>query len=252
MATKEQSVTLLRKNKQAQVQALTDIGFKGLDEGMRASLFPMYVKWASGLLDLTIAANRRSDNKKFFFTLGEWQSLSATEQGLFLLRGVRVRAYGQSFVIAPDNISDQAWGPQGMYTPSANVWLYGGNGILCWWDAWNETHKNIDFFGDGKCPASEAAIAYKAFTIADGLEDDSEWCLPSPAHMIIIFRLKAQIDEIFSTVWSSVAAIRPANYWTCLAAYGGGQNAYVYNMAQGAVLSQTRSNSLTVRPISLI
>ena len=63
MATNEQSVTLLRINKRAQVDALNSLGYD-LTVGARASEFPDLVRWAAGLLDLTIAANRKSDNRK--------------------------------------------------------------------------------------------------------------------------------------------------------------------------------------------
>lgn len=62
MASKEQSVTLLRRNKRAQVEALNSLGFN-LTEGARAADFPMFIKWGAGLLDVTVAANRKSDNK---------------------------------------------------------------------------------------------------------------------------------------------------------------------------------------------
>lgn len=62
MASNEQSVTLLRMNKRAQVEALNSLGFN-LTEGARASQFPELVKWAAGLLDITLAANRKRDSK---------------------------------------------------------------------------------------------------------------------------------------------------------------------------------------------
>lgn len=59
MASNEQSVTLLRRNKVAQVAALNALGFN-LAESARAADFPMYLKWGSGLLDVNIAANRKT------------------------------------------------------------------------------------------------------------------------------------------------------------------------------------------------
>lgn len=60
--TNEQSATLLRLNKQAQVAALNAVGFSDITENSRASEFGQRIKWAAGLLDLNLACNRISDN----------------------------------------------------------------------------------------------------------------------------------------------------------------------------------------------
>ena len=62
--TNEQSATLLRLNKQAQVAALNAVGFSDVTENSRASEFGQRIKWAAGLLDLHLACNRISDNSK--------------------------------------------------------------------------------------------------------------------------------------------------------------------------------------------
>ena len=66
--TNEQSATLLRLNKQAQVAALNAVGFSDITENSRASEFGQRIKWAAGLLDLNLACNRISDNSKWYFT----------------------------------------------------------------------------------------------------------------------------------------------------------------------------------------
>ena len=53
--TNEQSATLLRLNKQAQVAALNAVGFSDITENSRASEFGQRIKWAAGLLDLCLA-----------------------------------------------------------------------------------------------------------------------------------------------------------------------------------------------------
>ena len=47
--TNEQSATLLRLNKQAQVAALNAVGFSDVTENSRASEFGQRIKWAAGL-----------------------------------------------------------------------------------------------------------------------------------------------------------------------------------------------------------
>lgn len=218
MASNEQSVTLLQKNKRAQIEALNSVGFS-LTDGARAADFADLVKWGAGLLDLNVAANRISDNKKFFFTLQEWQSLSATEQALFLLRGIRVRACAQSFIIAPETIQNKAWGNTGV---AADLHSYSSQrDLYFYYDAVEETRIIVEAFA-GKtgtvigAPAAEAAIAYKAFTLErDGLEDTSEWCLPTPAHLMIMGRWRPEIDAAFTAVWSQDFKLQLTSHWSC-------------------------------------
>ncbi len=253
MASNEQSVTLLRMNKRAQVEALNSLGFN-LTEGARASQFPELVKWAAGLLDITLAANRKRDNRKFFFTLAEWQSLSSTEQDLFLLRGVRVRAWGQSFVVAPDNIVNKAWGKQGTVQDahqfSATKDLYKFFAAL-------EETRNIAAVLDGQsgngiigAPAAEAALAYKVFTLEhDGLEDDSGWCLPTLVHLVIMFRYKSEIEALITAVWSADFKFLNKNYWSCC--QWDTNNAYCVDFGSGSAYVEPKTSLWTVRPISL-
>ena len=253
MASKEQSVTLLRRNKRAQVEALNSLGFK-LTEGVRAADFPMYVRWGAGLLDVNVAANRRSDNKRFFFTAGEWQSLSATEQGLFLLRGVRVRAWGQSFVIAPDNIPNKAWGARMAVTDSHP--FQSKRDTYRFYDALEET-RNVATVLAGQAengvigaPAAEAALAYKVFTLKrDGLEDDTEWCQPTIAHLVIMFRFRAEIEALFTAVWSAEFRFLPKVYWSCCS--WDANSAYRLDFNTGTSYLDNKNNLAVVRPISL-
>ncbi|MBD5326782.1 MAG: Vir protein [Bacteroides sp.] len=253
MASNEQSVTLLRINKRAQVEALNALGFNLADDA-RASQFPELVKWAAGLLDVTVAANRKSDNRKFFFTVDEWQSLSYTEQNLFLLRGVRVRACGQSFIIAPDNLTNLAWGAN--LTIPTHHDCAGKKDLYRFYDALAETQLIAEFL-DGKsgngvtgAPAADAALGYKAYSLADGLNDDSQWCLPTMAHLAIMFRYRNEIEAVLSSIWSSASKFLNAEYWSCC------QNTYAWVNIQGFDVggqsySASPSSKANVRPISL-
>ena len=220
MASNEQSATLLRRNKRAQVDALNSLGFS-LTEGARAADFPMYIRWATGLLDLTVAANRKSDNKRFFFTIEEWQSLTVTEQNNFLLRGIRVRACSVSFIIAPDTLNGKAWGARDVAIPDLHSYTLLRD-LYSYCNAYEETRIIAEAYRDvnktdiSGAPAAEAALAYKAFTLdSDGIEDTSNWCLPSPAHLMIMARWKNEIDAAFSNVWSPDFRILSSTHWSC-------------------------------------
>lgn len=253
MASNEQSVTLLRKNKRAQVEALNSLGFE-LTEGARAADFPMYVKWASGLLDLTVAANRKSDNKRFFFTIEEWQSLTATEQQNFLLRGIRVRACSVSFIIAPDTLNNKAWGARDVNIPDLHSYS-AQRDLYSYYKAYEETqiiaeaYKDVNKADIVGAPAAEAALAYKAFTLdRDGLEDTSHWSLPTPAHLMIMFRWINEIDAAFTAVWSSDFKIMRSGHWSC----GRWNNNDVYRMTVqngGSLYVDSPVNLYAVRPI---
>lgn len=255
MASKEQSVTLLRRNKRAQVEALNSLGFN-LTEGARAADFPMYIKWGAGLLDVTVAANRISDNKKFFFSVEEWQSLTATEQQQFLLRGVRVRACGTSFIIAPDTISNKAWGATNVSIPDLHSYQ-NQRDLYFYYNAYEETCIIAEGFQNSTsstvvgAPAADAALAYKAFTLSrDGLEDTSEWCLPTPAHLMIMFRWINEINAVFTAIWSSDFGLGLTGYWSC----GRWSNNEVYRSnfdACGSLYVETPVNLKAVRPICL-
>lgn len=255
MASKEQSVTLLRMNKRAQVEALNSLGFS-LTEGARAADFPMYIKWGAGLLDVTVAANRKSDNKRFFFTIEEWQSLTATEQDKFLLRGLRVRACGTSFIIAPDTITNKAWGARDVAVPDLHSYS-SQRDLYFYFNAYEETQLIVEGFQNSTntdvvgAPAAEAALAYKAFTLQrDGLEDNSEWCLPTPAHLMIMFRFIKDINAAFSAVWSSDFGLILTGHWSC----GRWSNNEVYRcdmQSCGSIYVETPLNLKAVRPICL-
>ncbi len=255
MASKEQSVTLLRRNKRAQIDALNSLGFN-LTEGARAADFPMFIKWGAGLLDVTVAANRKSDNMRFFFTVEEWQSLSATEQGLFLLRGVRVRACGTSFVIAPDTITNKAWGETNVSIPDLHSYK-SQRDLYFYYNAYVETRLIVEGYQNSTsgsvvgAPAAEAALAYKAFTLSrDGLEDTSEWCLPTPAHLMIMFRWINEINAVLSAVWSSDFGLILTGHWSC----GRWSNSDVYRCnfdLGGSLYVEPSVNLKAVRPICL-
>lgn len=253
MASNEQSATLLRRNKRAQVDALNSLGFS-LTEGARAADFPMYVKWAAGLLDLTVAANRKSDNKRFFFTVDEWQSLTATEQGNFLLRGIRVRACSVSFIIAPDTLNNKAWGARDVNIPDLHSYQ-SPRDLYFYYKAYEETkliaeaYENVNKSDIVGAPAAEAALAYKAFTLdRDGLEDTSLWCLPTPAHLMIMFRWINEIDAAFTAVWSSDFKLMRSTHWSC----GRWSNNDVYRQQFqycGILAAESPVSLYSVRPI---
>ena len=59
MASNQQNITGLLLAKREQVKALQDLGFADITESSRASLFAERIRWAAGLLDIRVAADRK-------------------------------------------------------------------------------------------------------------------------------------------------------------------------------------------------
>jgi len=214
MANNKQTVTLLRKNKQEQVAVLQELGFKNVTESTKASLFPIYTKWANGLLDCTIAANRSSDGKAFYFTTDEWNLLTNTQKAEYLVRGVRLRSHGMSFVVA---ISAMTGAPWGAAKDVANVPNFTGSTEIY-------TDRNAEEYnstivaaqsGDGNT-AIELCNSYKAFTAEiDGLEDTSKWVMGTVAHYMEVHRFRGVIDECLVAVFGTATHLLRGTTMTC-------------------------------------
>ena len=213
MSTKEQSVTLLRKNKEAQVAAFQSVGMSGVTDASRASEFGKYIKWAGGLLDLCVACQRLSDGSKWYFTREEWDSLTAANKQKFIKYGLRVRAYGHSFVMAATDCLDT----------DGNVTFAWGNRVkVTDMDSRNCGKAYNDFAGAQNTeliiaaqagttgaegvtgvPAAEITRTYKAYTQEqDGFEDEHDWHLPGLGCLIVMYKCKTEINEALEYFWS--------------------------------------------------
>lgn len=261
MSTKEQSATLLRLNKQEHVKALQSVGFTDMTENSRASEFPNRIKWAAGLLDLRVACNRISDNSKWYFTREEWNALTSANKLLFIRRGLQIRAHSQSFIIAAQECYAEGltttfyWGGLGKtidglsqkFLSRMYTCFTGKEDTKLIIDALKGTISN----GVEGAPAAEAAVAYKAFTLdGDGLEDDTDWFLPSSGHMMILYRYRDQINEMLRAFWSSDSMLLTDKYYWTSTNYDT-TNAWTCNLDTGQMLGQNKNtNLLHVRAIS--
>ena len=208
--TNEQSATLLRLNKQAQVAALNAVGFSDITEipahlnlDNVSSGLPACLIWI-----LPVTASRITPNG--YFTREEWDSLTVTNKQLFIKRGLRIRAHGHSFVISAqecynaDMTTTFYWGGQGKAIDGLNQ---KGLGAMygCFTgeedtDLIIATLKDQNNSGVIGAPAAEAARAYRAYTLeSDGIEDESNWFLPSSGQMLLMYRYrdKNQWDDAY-------------------------------------------------------
>lgn len=256
MSTKEQSVTLLRRNKRAQVAALRSIGFDVTDD-MKASDFPRLVRIASGLYDITVAVRRISDGVKLFLNKTEWSELSITQRLEYLIIGLRIRANGLSFILAAESRM-LAWGSNTDVTLNMNYGS-GTSGLYDKIDALTFTkniaahYSGITANGVTGAPAAEYCLSYKAFTTdADGIDDDTQWSLPAPCHLMVLYRYRTEINEFINLLWSSDYELnQTSNFYSCCE-YSSSQ-AFILSVSTGRLYAD--GNKLTeyvVRPISIL
>ena len=153
-------------------------------------------------------------------------------------------------------LSARRWGPKISVEDAHNPSLR--RDIYKWWDAYNETVKVRNFLqgkSDANCsgaPAAEAALAYKAFTLAsDGIEDDSQWCLPTPGHTHLMLRYITAINDLITSTLGSDYCIKNEAIWTCLQYYDT-TNAYRMNFATGEMYVVNRATTdCSIRVICL-
>ena len=253
----EQSVTLLRLNKRKQVSALNDAGFSGVTATTRASLFPNYIKWAGGLLDLSVAIVRISDGERFYLSIQEWESLTNENKALFVKLGVRVRAEGENFIVAAVAPGTYAWGSNKDVTTMTNYSQTSATNFYGLNDALEFTNRIKTYYGTATAnnvtgaPAAKAALDFKAFALAtDGIDDTCEWCLPTVKHAMILYRYRTAINDVFRRAWSSDNIVTTSTLWTCIECSA--NNAWTVSMSSGAVSDQTKVTAYTVRPITLL
>lgn len=222
----EQSITLLRQSKRALAEAFTDVGMQGVTEHSRAAEFGKRIRWATGLLDITLACQRVSDGSHWYFTESEWDSLTNENKQLFLMRGLRVRALGHSFVLAPADVksaegnSTMAWGNATADIPDLDN---RGTGEL-----YNSFHgrentqlilaavKNDSLPAFTSAPAAQQASAYHSYRREDGdaLDDESDWHLPGLGVLVVCYRWCTEINAAFNRYWGTDSVLKAADYWS--------------------------------------
>ena len=251
MSTKEQSVTLLRKNKLAQVDAFQAIGMTDVTEETRASTFADRIIQAAGIRDICVACKRISDGTDWYFTKEEWGNLTNDNKALFIKRGLRVRAYGHTFVVAA----------QDCYSPEGSITMkWGDKATVAGLTSRTRGAAYNDFSGRQNTEliiehSSNAAVAacvcndYVAYSSeeAGGIEDTSDWHLPSLGVLIIMYRIKPQIQEAFSFFWNDECKLGVAEYWS--STQYDRDNAWYFNIGSGAHQNAGKTTSYRVRAV---
>lgn len=262
MASNQQNITGLLQAKREQVKALQEVGFSDISESSRASLFAERIRWAAGLLDIRVAADRKRDGKKFYFTVEEWQTIdNAGRSEEFALRGLRIRADGLSFVMALQFYNNKAWGSRTVVTD-----LQQFAGLSGAWSHQNVALFNkriLDYYSDKNtdgvvgAPAAEAARDYHAYLEEDGVkvngmavDDQTSWLLPDVAQSLAIYRYRKSIDSAISQVWGQAFTLEKSveSIWTCV--QYDSNNAYRLFILNGRLWADQKTLALSVIPVS--
>lgn len=252
MSSREQSVTLLRRNKRKMVDNLTALGFTELSYDMRASDFPKYIKWAGGLLDLTVAANREMADGSIehrYFTAEEWKALSDDNKALYNMRGVRVRAKSQSFVISQHHsqAGSLAWSTENMGVADmpaySNVAVADAKYVGLMYEKESRRYTESISKITASTPAADAVLSHRA----DKTWDDSAWALPCPLHVMLMYRYFNEINAFISDVWNDGYCLGEQNVWTCIPATS--SLAWYMNLSDGTFTAQNKTTSARVIPI---
>lgn len=264
MDKNNESALLLRLNKQEQAAALREIGFTAVDENTPAGDIAKYIRWAGGLLDLSFSTIRIEDGANAFFTIEEWNALSANNRSKYFRIGVRVRADRRQFVIAKNNCVNAAtgttfaWGTNGTDIPGVKNYGGGNQGLYDTADGKSNTDAIIkaaaglkDSSGILGAPAAEAAEAYKACTLEqDGLEDKTDWYLPSVGELMTAAKYKSEINEMLTFISGSQNIITEDWYWS--STEYNSSNAWCVNMNDGRVNASGKVSAYRVRPFFAI
>ena len=212
---------LLRMNKEAQVQALNEIGFTEVTFDTPLSEITEYIKWAGGLRDLRIACVKLSDSSISHFTGEEWSALSANAKAQYSKIGVSVRARKREFIVAATDCVNASGGQTfqfGAYGVdlkgvknygAGNVGLYEVNtGLEDTLAVIEQQSGKTDSQNIKGAPAAEAAWNYKA-----NANDPLQWYLPSITELRLIAEYKTEINS-FLTKYFNGGTITTEWYWS--------------------------------------
>ena len=255
---------LLRINKQDQISALQSIGFTTVDENTPASDIAKYMKWAGGLLDLSLATLRIEDGEQIFFTAAEWNTMSANNRSRYIRIGIRMRAECHQFIIAKsdcvaaDGTKTFKWGGYGTDIKGLKNYGTGNQGLYDTFEGKSNTDTIIEALAGVKdtqgtvgAPAAEAARAYKACTLeSDGIEDTTVWNLPSLGELMLMAKYKLEINELVTSMFGSQNIFTTDWYWSSTE-WDASSSWNVYFIT-GTVNAYNRQNAGRVRPLAAI
>ena len=103
---------------------------------------------------------------------------------------------------------------------------------------------NCSYSGVIGAPAAEAARAYRAYTLeSDGIEDESNWFLPSSGQMLLMYRYRDKINEMMRTFWSSDSMLMTDKYYWSSTIWDT-NSAWTFELNTGRITNQNKNSAL--------
>lgn len=264
MDVNNESAMLLRINKEEQIAALKSIGFTNVSGETSASDIARYMKWAGGLLDLSLATLKIETGEQVFFTAAEWNLLSANNRSKYIRIGIRIRAERRQFIIAKgdctaaDGSRTFKWGGYGTDLRGLKNYAAGNQGLHDTFDGKENTDVILETLAGVKdtqgtvgAPAAEAARSYKACTLAaDGIEDNTVWNLPAFGELMMMAKYKLEINELTTSMYGNQNIFTGDWYWSSTEWDSGSSWGVLFS--SGNSDTGGRQTAYRVRPVAAI
>lgn len=262
MDVKDRNALLLRMNKEEQVAALISLGFEGVTVDTPARQIADYIRWAGGLLDLSIAAISIQNKTHAFFTADEWNSMSANNRSKYVRIGIRIRAEAKQFVISKSYCLNDSgartfkWGAYGTDIKGLKNYGAGNQGLYDDFSGkantaiiLDATAGVLDNTGVVGAPAAEAAAAYRACTVeSDGIDDITEWHLGGFGEMLMMAKYKIEINNLMTSVYGLGNIL--TNDWHWCSSEWDSASAWVVYFNGGNAIISGKTFAYAVRAVS--
>lgn len=259
-----------KMNREVLVSQLNQIGFSVynsdtgkmerkydcINENTPLSEIAKYMQWACGLLDIQLATIKKSDSTHCYFSENEWGTMSSNNRTQYAKIGLRIRAEGQSFIIAKSCATTSTGGTNFTWSDSTSLNVkglkdYGENsqGLYDDYDGQGNTAlilAAIDEYGVAY-PAAKAASTYMACKkSSDGVDDISAWYLPSAAEWRLMIKYLPQINQVFTNLIGTDSKIESSGFWS--STEHSASDAFYVSTNYGSVYYYVKTIANRVRP----
>ena len=246
------SVTLLKENKANMVaafHAMTNVAeeFAAVTIDTPAGEFADLMQWAGGLLDVKVAAEQKSDHEVVYMDAADWAALSTSQKSNYYLLGVRLRAEGQKFIIAPYEQS-QKWCSANVGVPGLANFGEGNTGVHRDIDGYANTQKILtydDSTSSYTFPAAEACRNYVSENINGS---HAEYYLGAIMQIVMLYKYRSYINSAMNTIGATPLQTDSTAYWS--STQYSSTIAWIMNFQTGYMNLINKTSSYVVRPLA--
>ena len=247
------SVTLLKENKANMVaafHALTNVAeeFAAVTIDTPAGEFADLMQWAGGLLDVKVAAEQKSDHEVVYMDAADWAALSTSQKSNYYLLGVRLRAEGQKFIVAPYEQS-QKWCSANVGVPGLANFGEGNTGVFRDVDGYANTQKILTYDDSTTTYTFPAAEACRDYVSQNINGSRAEYFLGSIVQIIMLYKYRSVLNTALNTIGATPLTTGNSSYWS--STQYSSASAWVMNFQAGYMYSfNNKTYSYVVRPLA--